>query len=165
MESARDVTQDEIVSEQGETEMQRMGGATSTATDDETLREGSSSDRGDTSTDTSTTTEERSSSTTTDPRSEAQANGERPSLFGEDESRPFWDRWQQIQVRFVDEPRASVEQADALVVEVTQRLTSMFDRERTNLEGQWSRGEDVGTEDLRVALQRYRSFFERLLNA
>ena len=64
----------------------------------------------------------------------------------------------------MDEPRRSVEQADALVAEVIKRLAETFAEERSKLEGQWGRGDDVSTEDLRVSLRRYRSFFDRLLN-
>ena len=85
-----------------------------------------------------------------------------PLLAG-DQVGDFQDRWQQIQTEFVDEPRRSVEQADGLVAELMQRLAQTFSEERSNLESQWDRGDDVSTEDLRVALQRYRSFFERLL--
>jgi hypothetical protein len=74
-------------------------------------------------------------------------------------------RWEEIQTRFVDDPRQAVEDADALVAGVMKRLAEGFAQAREQLEGQWSRGEDVGTEDLRVALQRYRSFFQRLLSA
>src|ERR671932_748571 len=76
----------------------------------------------------------------------------------------FQARWEEIQVRFVDEPRGAVEDADALVATVMQRLADGFARERERLEAQWGRGEDISTEDLRVALQRYRSFFQRLLS-
>jgi hypothetical protein len=75
----------------------------------------------------------------------------------------FQSRWEEIQVRFVDEPRGAVEDADALVATVMQRLAESFAQERERLEAQWGRGEDISTEDLRVALQRYRSFFQRLL--
>jgi hypothetical protein len=64
----------------------------------------------------------------------------------------------------VDEPRHAVEQADSLVAEMMQHLAQLFADERSKLEAQWTRGEDVSTEDLRVALQRYRSFFDRLLS-
>ena len=74
-------------------------------------------------------------------------------------------RWQELQTGFVDEPRRTVEQADELVAQVMQRLAESFASERERLEGQWGRGEDVSTEDLRVALQRYRAFFRRLLSA
>ena len=87
-----------------------------------------------------------------------------PLLGGEDAD-AFRTRWHSVQTAFVDEPRQAVEQADALVAELMQRLAQTFAEERESLEGQWSRGEDVSTEDLRVALQRYRSFFERLLSA
>jgi len=79
------------------------------------------------------------------------------------DSDDFQTRWEAIQVRFVDEPRGAVEDADALVANVMQRLAEGFAQERERLEGQWGRGEDISTEDLRVALQRYRSFFQRLL--
>ncbi|TMQ67909.1 MAG: hypothetical protein E6K80_14760 [Candidatus Eisenbacteria bacterium] len=72
-------------------------------------------------------------------------------------------RWTDIQAGFVDEPRRAVQEADALVASTVQRLSSTFSEARAKLEGQWSRGGDVSTEDLRVALRRYRSFFDRLL--
>jgi hypothetical protein len=56
-----------------------------------------------------------------------------------------------------------VEQADSLVAEVMQRLAAVFADERNGLEQQWDRGDDTSTKDLRVALRRYRSFFDRLL--
>lgn len=85
-------------------------------------------------------------------------------LFSRNESSDFSRRWEEIQTTFVDEPQRAVEAADALVASVTERLTDGFARERERLEGHWSRGEDVSTEDLRVTLQRYRSFFRRLLS-
>lgn len=85
------------------------------------------------------------------------------TLFPEKEANDYRTRWTDIQTGFVDEPRHSVEQADALVAEVTKRLADGFAQERSKLEGQWGRGDNVSTEDLRVALQRYRSFFDRLL--
>ena len=86
------------------------------------------------------------------------------ALFPENESRDFHKRWTDIQTGFVDEPRQAVERADELVAEVIKRLAESFARERSRLEGQWGRGDNVSTEDLRVALQRYRAFFDRLLN-
>lgn len=87
------------------------------------------------------------------------------SLLPGDETERFTRRWKEIQASFVDEPRASVEQADALVADLMQRLAAGFSDERQRLEGQWDRGDDVTTENLRVALTRYRSFFDRLLAA
>jgi hypothetical protein len=69
-----------------------------------------------------------------------------------------------IQVGFVDEPRRAVEEADKLVASAIQRLAQVFAAERTKLEGEFKRGDNVSTEDLRVALQQYRSFFSRLLS-
>ena len=76
----------------------------------------------------------------------------------------FQQRWKEIQTRFVDEPRGAVEDADSLVANLMQQLAEGFAKERERLEAQWGRGEDISTEDLRVALQRYRSFFQRLLS-
>ena len=87
------------------------------------------------------------------------------SLLPTEQAGDFRRRWQGIQASFVDEPRQAVEQADALVADLLQRLAAGFSDERKRLEGQWDRGGDVSTEDLRVALTRYRSFFDRLLAA
>lgn len=86
-------------------------------------------------------------------------------LLADEELDGFRGRWDAVQVGFVDEPRGSVQQADALVAELMQRLAQTFSDERTSLESQWEQGADVSTEDLRVAMQRYRSFFDRLLRA
>jgi hypothetical protein len=86
-------------------------------------------------------------------------------LLPEAERGDLQRQWEGIQTGFVDEPRQTVEQADALVATVMQRLAEGFAQERDRLEQQWGRGEDISTEDLRVALQRYRSFFQRLLSA
>jgi hypothetical protein len=91
------------------------------------------------------------------------AEGRSAPLFAGAESETFRSRWTEIQTGFVDEPRHAVEEADGLVAEVVQRLVQTFADERTKLEQQWGKGDDVSTEDLRVSLQRYRSFFERLL--
>jgi hypothetical protein len=85
-------------------------------------------------------------------------------LFDPSEAETLRGRWGDIQAGFVDEPRRSVEQADSLVAEVMQRLAQAFAQERSMLEQQWDRGDDVNTEDLRQALRRYRSFFHRLLS-
>lgn len=85
-------------------------------------------------------------------------------LFSAEEAKDFRGRWDAIQVNFVDEPRQVVEQADGLVAVAMKRLAEMFAAERARLESQWDRGENVSTEDLRLALQRYRSFFGRILS-
>jgi hypothetical protein len=103
-------------------------------------------------------------------RDEAERKSDRKSgdaaaiLFPDNEAKDFRTRWTEIQTAFVDEPRRAVEQADALVAEVIQRLANSFSEARSTLEGQWGRGDNVSTEDLRVTLQRYRAFFDRLLN-
>ena len=85
-------------------------------------------------------------------------------LLGGEEAGDFRGRWESIQTSFVDEPRDAVQRADALVAELMQRLARTFAEERETLEQQWAGGGEAGTEELRIALQRYRSFFERLLS-
>jgi len=85
-------------------------------------------------------------------------------LFPSNELNDLRTRWKEIQTAFVDEPRKAVEQADSLVASAMKRLAEVFAQERSGLEQQWDRGDSVSTEDLRVALQRYRSFFDRLLS-
>lgn len=90
----------------------------------------------------------------------------REPLLPADQGDRFEQRWHEIQTSFVDEPRQAVEQADTLVAELMQELASGFSESRSKLEAQWDDEEgDVSTEDLRVALTRYRSFFNRLLSA
>jgi len=93
----------------------------------------------------------------------AAAREEATPLFAPDESQSLRARWDAIQVGFVDEPRRSVEEADHLVAETMKRLAEIFSNERQGLEHEWDRGGNVSTEDLRIALRRYRSFFGRLL--
>jgi hypothetical protein len=123
-----------------------------------------------------TETESASAQPDTDQRREpvasearSEAGGAEPSdgqpLLAPEQANDFKARWEEIQTGFVDEPRRSVEQADALVADLMQRLAESFSEERRSLEAQWDRGDDVSTEDLRVALRRYRSFFDRLLSA
>jgi hypothetical protein len=84
-------------------------------------------------------------------------------LFSEPEMGDFRSHWSKLQTGFVDGPRRTVEDADKLVAAVMQRLAEGFANERSDLEKQWGRGDNVSTEELRIALQRYRSFFDRLL--
>jgi hypothetical protein len=81
-----------------------------------------------------------------------------------DETARLRERWEAIQSAFVDEPRESVEQADALVTDIIERLTRTFRETKESLETQLGEAEDVSTGQLRIGLQRYRSFFERLLS-
>jgi len=85
------------------------------------------------------------------------------TLLNPVDSEHFRTRWSQIQGMFVDEPRSAVQQADALVAEVIKQITQSFASEISSLEAQWNQGDDVSTEDLRQALQHYRSFFNRLM--
>jgi hypothetical protein len=85
-------------------------------------------------------------------------------LFPDDQLKDLQARWDDIQTGFVDEPRNAVERADSLVASTMQQLAEAFSKEREKLEQQWDRGDNISTEDLRMAFQRYRSFFRRLLS-
>jgi len=85
------------------------------------------------------------------------------SLFADDTS-GLRSRWDDVQAAFVDDPKECVQKADTLVAEVVEQLTNGFSEARSRLEAQWSRGEEASTEDLRLALKRYREFFQRLLS-
>lgn len=86
------------------------------------------------------------------------------SLLPRDTCDRLRDSWSNVQAGFVDEPRRAVQEADELVASAIKHIAETFARERENLESQWDREGDVSTEDLRVALTRYRSFFHRLLS-
>ncbi|MFE4335922.1 hypothetical protein ACFRQM_43100 [Streptomyces sp. NPDC056831] len=96
-------------------------------------------------------------------RSAAELAEEKEPLLGK-EQEEFRARWQKIQGEFVDDPKNAVNAADQLVAETMQALATTFSEHKRGLEGQWHRGEEVATEDLRLALQQYRSFFNRLLS-
>jgi hypothetical protein len=98
-------------------------------------------------------------------RADATRSDRQSVLFDESDTDRLRSRWDEVQTEFVDSPQQAVQDADALVAELMQHLAETFAHERDTLEQQWVRGEDVTTEDLRVALTRYRSFFERLLDA
>jgi len=106
------------------------------------------------------------SRTETDVNEEQGTRGvtETTALFPDDQLRDLQARWNDIQTGFVDEPRSAVERADCLVASTMQQLAEAFSKERSKLEQQWDRGDNISTEDLRVAFQRYRSFFRRLLS-
>ena len=85
-------------------------------------------------------------------------------LFAEEQSATYRSRWDEIQARFVDDPRGAVREADELVSTVIGELETSFHSRRDSLEAGWQQGDDTSTESLRLALQAYRSFFGRLLS-
>jgi hypothetical protein len=108
---------------------------------------------------------DRSAPDATGDRSAAAGPGPRASLLEDGELQSITMRWKDIQAEFVDEPEQAVQEADALVAELMQRLAAMFANERAGLEKRLAGDQQVSTEDLRQGLRRYRSFFERLLAA
>jgi hypothetical protein len=121
-----------------------------------------------------TTEPERTTSSTTEDMSEGsdredvfelpESGTEAGPLFGDEQSASYRSRWDEIQGRFVDDPRGAVREADELVSTVIGELESSFHSRRDSLEAGWQEGDDTSTESLRLALQAYRSFFGRLLN-
>jgi len=99
------------------------------------------------------------------PPEREQAEAHATNLLPEERLTSLRDQWSTIQTSFVDEPKSTVEKADELVADVIQTIAKRFAEERDTLERQWSGGGEASTEDLRKALQHYRSFFERLLAA
>lgn len=99
----------------------------------------------------------------TDSSTEQTESPTEKSLFAEDELSGLRSRWDEVQSGFVDDPRECVQKADGLVSDVVDRLTTGFSEARSRLDAQWARGEEASTEDLRLALKRYREFFQRLL--
>jgi hypothetical protein len=86
-------------------------------------------------------------------------------LFADEVAAVYRTRWSGIQDWFVDEPRQAVQEADVLAAKTIRRLVERFADERRSLEAQWERRDGVPTEELRLAMRRYQSFFERLLSA
>jgi len=129
----------------------------STETTGSIRTEPSSGTTGSSTARTAPSAEERPSST------ETTESSSRQSLFAEDELSVLRLRWDEVQAGFVDDPRECVQKADGLVSDVVDRLTTGFSEARSRLEEQWARGEEGSTEDLRLALKRYREFFQRLL--
>lgn len=93
----------------------------------------------------------------------AEAEPDDGTLLGSNDAARYLRLWDDIQTGFVDDPRSSVAAADSLVKEVIGALIRRFDAERESLEDQWRRGEEASTEDLRRALQAYRTFCRQLL--
>lgn len=103
--------------------------------------------------------------TVEDRKDDASVDAGSAPLFADEEAARFREQWVKVQGEFVDRPREAVEEADQLVAHLMQQLASQFSDTRTELEGRWDKEEDVSTEELRVAMTQYRSFFERLLQA
>lgn len=85
-------------------------------------------------------------------------------LLAPDVVQDLRNHWDPIQAAFVDDPRTAVKQADELVAAAMKRLAENFAEQRSAMEHQWGRGDDVSTEELRIALRKYRAFFQRLLS-
>lgn len=111
----------------------------------------------------SPTTDEAVSKPETDGSEVDESDADGP-LLPRDQTEKFTSRWQEIQASFVDRPQEAVQEADALVADLMNRVTGSLSTERERLESQWAQGDEVSTEDLRVALTRYRTFFDRLLS-
>lgn len=148
MNERRDVTQEE----------QRAAASTATADEQRAAARTPTADKG------RVPVERGEISTGEEQPAGAQAQTRDIELLPRDTLEDFQGRWERIQVMFVDQPRDAVQQAHDLVDQLVDQLTQSFGKQREGLMGTWTRGGDVSTEDLRLALQRYRSFFNRLLS-
>ena len=86
-------------------------------------------------------------------------------LLEQGQADAFLDRWREVQARFVDDPQGAVRDGDSLVAELLQALAARFADHKDGLEQSWRSGAEADTEQLRLALQSYRSFFQRLLRS
>ncbi|MES3000353.1 MAG: hypothetical protein V4787_06645 [Pseudomonadota bacterium] len=90
--------------------------------------------------------------------------GELAALFDNDVSQDFRARWTEVQGSFVDDPKMAVQHADELVAQVMKSLAESFAKQRASIEADVGGADQASTENLRIALRSYRSFFERLLS-
>jgi hypothetical protein len=138
------------------------GGATAELATDEPQQSTANSNPSATLADSAVSDTTGQDTMTRDARTQAESTTEW-SLFADDELTELRERWQNVQAGFVDDPRDCVQKVDGLVSDVVDRLETGFADARSRLEQQWARGEEASTEDLRLALKRYREFFQRLL--
>ena len=102
----------------------------------------------------------------TPPPAPAPSRNELPAselLFAQERRDELRQAWRDVQTSFIDEPRAAVRNADNLVKDLLGSISQSFERARRDLEAEWDQAEEASTESLRLALQRYRALFERLL--
>jgi hypothetical protein len=104
----------------------------------------------------------RSSETDADRQTDTSAS-QAATLIEPERAESYNGRWNELKSEFVDDPRAAVQGANQLVGEVLDELEELFRRQRADLEHGLD-SEQTTTEDLRQALGRYRSFFDRLLS-
>lgn len=97
------------------------------------------------------------------PATPGELDGEHSALIESSDSTRFRNRWHDVQAAFVDDPQRAVSDADRLVAELMQTLAATFAERKQALEDQWQKGHEAETEDLRLALRGYRSFFDQLL--
>jgi hypothetical protein len=141
------------------TAAERLGGPSERDQSVDTTREQSV----DTRSETSARRQADPDQTRTDDRRSDAATEQRATLIPPDRAESFNSRWTELKGQFVDEPRGAVRGANELVGEVLDELEELFRRQRDELE-QGLDSEQTTTEDLRQALGRYRSFFDRLLS-
>jgi hypothetical protein len=91
------------------------------------------------------------------------AESEREPLVPQQRAAEYGRRWDAVKGGFVDEPRQAIAEADQIVAELLEELQALFHDQRRDIE-QGIDAESTSTEDLRLALRRYSSFFARLLS-
>ena len=143
---------------------ERLGGPL----DDERTRDTASEAETDVGRRADTGDGERSPDTANPPQTDADRQADtgvrqRTTLIEAERAESYNSRWTELKGEFVDDPRSAVRGANELVGEVLDELEELFRRQRTDLEHGLD-SEQTTTEDLRQALGRYRSFFDRLLS-
>jgi hypothetical protein len=98
------------------------------------------------------------------PRPSDSTKTEPITWLNRDEMEKLRSRWVSIQAQFVDQPRGSVEQAETLVADAVERIQQVLTEQQTRLSEQWCNHEDASTEDLRLTMQNYRTFLNRILD-
>ncbi|MGC5291370.1 hypothetical protein [Micromonospora sp. DT231] len=84
------------------------------------------------------------------------------TLLDTDTAQGFRDRWRDVQLRFVDDPHAAAGEAQSLVEEAIQALSSALAAQKNTLGG-WQDAGSADTEQLRMAVRNYRDFLDRVL--
>ncbi|GAB4106158.1 hypothetical protein GCM10028790_51770 [Micromonospora taraxaci] len=84
------------------------------------------------------------------------------TLLDADTAQGFRDRWRDVQLRFVDDPHAAAGEAQSLVEEAIQALSSALAAQKNTLGG-WQDAGSADTEQLRMAVRNYRDFLDRVL--
>lgn len=100
---------------------------------------------------------------TTEPQRRATPAGHDDRVFEDQDVERYREQWRELQSGFVDEPKSAVREADSLVSQMMETFTAHLTERKRALSGQWDGDGDRDTEQLRLALRRYRALFDQML--